>query len=111
MWFIIIFGSIPVLRPFFVRFTQDIKSVTGYSSKNRSNTGGYSDGSNNKRESWVQLNEQLPGTWASQSSAYADATYDTECALHDDSPSNKAQQILVTKDTSVVSEHYHGEPS
>ncbi|CEO60460.1 hypothetical protein PMG11_05087 [Penicillium brasilianum] len=111
MWFIIIFGSIPVLRPFFVRFTQDIKSVTGYSSKNRSNTGGYSDGSNNKRESWVQLSEQLPGTWASQSSAYADATYDTECAIDDDSPSNKARQILVTKDTSVVSEHYHGEPS
>lgn len=27
MWFILIFGSIPVLRPFFVRFSQSIKSA------------------------------------------------------------------------------------
>ncbi|KAJ5168552.1 uncharacterized protein N7482_004146 [Penicillium canariense] len=104
MWFILIFGSIPVLRPFFVRFTQDIKSATGYSSKNRSNTGGYSDGSRNKRESWVQLSEQPSGTWAAQNSAHTDAIHDAEHALRGETPTNTGHHILVTKDTSVISE-------
>jgi hypothetical protein len=108
MWFIIIFGSIPVLRPFFVRFTQDLKSATGYSSKNRSNTGGYGDGVYHKRESWVQLNEQPAGAWASQSTAFADITHDADGASRDESPPAGFPHIVVTKDTSVVSEHRHG---
>ncbi|KNG90331.1 hypothetical protein ANOM_001465 [Aspergillus nomiae NRRL 13137] len=42
MWFIIIFGSIPVLRLFFVRFTQDIKCAAGYGhSSSRTNPSDY----------------------------------------------------------------------
>ncbi|KAF7718264.1 Uncharacterized protein PECH_002079 [Penicillium ucsense] len=107
MWFIIIFGSIPVLRPFFVRFTQDIKSVTGYSSRNRSDAEAYSDGSRNKRESLVQLTEHVPGTWASHNSMSADASHDPMHSLGIEIPQEDCGYIMVTKDTMVVSEHGH----
>ncbi|KAE8367569.1 hypothetical protein BDV27DRAFT_142711 [Aspergillus caelatus] len=62
MWFIIIFGSIPVLRPFFVRFTQDIKSAAGYGhSRSRTNPSDYlTSGRNNQLRIFVN-----PWEWQS----------------------------------------------
>ncbi|KAE8353430.1 hypothetical protein BDV28DRAFT_157047 [Aspergillus coremiiformis] len=56
MWFIIIFGSIPVLRPVFVRFTQDLKLASG-----SRNAGKHSKPSNSirtsrqGRDSWIHF--------------------------------------------------------
>ena len=103
MWFIIIFGSIPVLRPFFVRFTQDIKSATGHSSKSRDNSRGYPRDDRNQRESWVQLNDEPQVNFTPHDTAITSASHDAgNTQLGAKEPTGR--HILVTKDTSVVSE-------
>ncbi|KAJ6096432.1 hypothetical protein N7486_007178 [Penicillium sp. IBT 16267x] len=107
MWFIIIFGSIPTLRLFFIRFTQDLKSATGFSSRSsgkRSNGQGYiSD--REQRQSWVELNDRPPGSWNPHATAITSATHDSEDAQRREETQPNDQRILVTKDT-VVSEEY-----
>ena len=100
MWFIIIFGSIPTLRPFFVRFTQDLKSATGYSSRDRGNTPGYIDESRSQRESWIQLGDRAPPTDRARVSRYP---IDIESGQSMGERSS-SEQDLVTKDRVLVSE-------
>ena len=84
MWFIIIFGSIPVLRACFVRFTQDIKKTAARSS-------GSSPDPSDPDVSWNELHNRSQRVWVTRGSTHA-----TE--------SCPVQQILVTTDTSVVRE-------
>lgn len=84
MWFIIIFGSIPVLRACFVRFTQDIKKTAARSSGSSFDPSG-SDGS------WNELHNRSRSVWVTRGSTHATES----CSV---------QQILVTTDTSVVRE-------
>ncbi|KAJ5787939.1 hypothetical protein N7457_002929 [Penicillium paradoxum] len=73
MWFIIIFGSIPVLRPFFVRFTQDIKGATGHASEAQGLSYGPQGEHQTRNGRYLELNEQLqfPGSasWSSHTCA------------------------------------------
>lgn len=103
MWFIIIFGSIPVLRPFFVRFTQDIKIATGSSSKSKENNHMYSRESRSQRESWIQLNDDPRADFIPHEAAVASASCNTNHTQGADSEP-AGRHILVTKDTSVVSQ-------
>ncbi|KAJ5759511.1 hypothetical protein N7520_006667 [Penicillium odoratum] len=105
MWFIIIFGSVPTLRPFFIRFTQDLKSATGFSlrsSGKRSNGRDYPVECQEQRQSWVELDHRA--SWNPHVTAITSATHDGEDAQRRDETKRNEQQILVTKDTSVVSE-------
>ncbi|PLB41380.1 uncharacterized protein BDW47DRAFT_115523 [Aspergillus candidus] len=84
MWFIIIFGSIPVLRACFVRFTQDIKKTAARSS-------GASSDPSDPDGSWVELHNRSQSVWVTRGPTHA-----TEgCPV---------RQILVTTNTSVVRE-------
>ncbi|KAE8159855.1 hypothetical protein BDV40DRAFT_302867 [Aspergillus tamarii] len=108
MWFIIIFGSIPVLRPFFVRFTQDIKSAAGYGhSRSRTNPSDYLSSDRNNRESWMQLDDRSQSTYVTHISTYAKTDSDLQHGENDDYALGQEQsgrQILVTRHTSVESE-------
>lgn len=107
MWFIIIFGSIPTLRLFFIKFTQDLKSATGFSSRSsgkQSNGQGYMS-DREPRQSWVELSDRPPGSWNPHATAITSATHDSEEAQRREEAEPNDQQILVTKDT-VVSEEY-----
>ena len=73
MWFIIIFGSIPVLRPFFIRFAQSIKTATGNPSK-RSSLPTYLSTSRTPNDVWVQL-EGKPHARAVNDSAKSKLSY------------------------------------
>ncbi|KAJ5093721.1 hypothetical protein N7456_009582 [Penicillium angulare] len=115
MWFIIIFGSIPTLRPIFVKFTQDIKSATGISSRNTtksSNSRGYLNDSRERRQSLVPLNELGPQPWNTPGLAKTsvsheiDSTGNNREAVETIEPNN--QQILVTKKTTIISEECQG---
>ncbi|KAB8231305.1 uncharacterized protein BDW43DRAFT_313119 [Aspergillus alliaceus] len=108
MWFIIIFGSIPVLRPFFVRFTQDIKSAAGYGhSRSGTTPSDYLNDSHNRRESWIQLDDQSQSTCVTRVSTYAKGALDGHGRESDDTsikPQQSGRQILVTRQTTVESE-------
>ncbi|KAE8378660.1 hypothetical protein BDV26DRAFT_292056 [Aspergillus bertholletiae] len=108
MWFIIIFGSVPVLRPFFVRFTQDVKSAAGYgTSRSRTNPSDYLSSGRNNRESWMQLGDQSQGTCVSHVSAYAKKDSGLQDGQnHEDTHGRRqpGRQIYVTRHTSVESE-------
>ncbi|KAJ5643408.1 uncharacterized protein N7484_005915 [Penicillium longicatenatum] len=110
MWFIIIFGSIPTLRLFFIKFTQDLKSATGFSSRSsgKRSTGGYMS-DREPRQSWVELNDRAPGSWNPHVTAVTSATHDSEDAQRTEENEPNDQQILVTKNT-VVSEEYQVRP-
>lgn len=56
MWFIIIFGSIPVLRSFFMRFANNVATSSGYpfESTSRSNPPSPNHSSKNN---WIPLDE------------------------------------------------------
>lgn len=106
MWVIIIFGSIPVLRPFFVRFIQDIKGATGHAS-DRSNYRGYSSETRDQRDSWVQLYDHSHEAWATHGSLQAATMTTTRASVNADQREDwetAERQIVVTKDTTVLSE-------
>lgn len=106
MWFIIIFGSIPTLRPFFVKFIQDIKiaaSLPSRNSRSRSGAGVYTKDSREHRESWIHLNQRLPDPWSThRTTASASCNMDFRQQILD--LERNEQDILVTKNTTVVSE-------
>ncbi|KOC16693.1 hypothetical protein AFLA70_289g001621 [Aspergillus flavus AF70] len=108
MWFIIIFGSIPVLRPFFVRFTQDIKSAAGYGhSRSRTNPSDYLCSGRNNRESWMQLDDRSHSTYVTPVSTYAKTDSYLQRGENGDCTFGQQQsgrQILMTRHTSVESE-------
>ncbi|KAF7586329.1 hypothetical protein BBP40_009057 [Aspergillus hancockii] len=77
MWFIIIFGSIPVLRPFFVRFTHDIKTAAGNGrSRSQTNPLDYMNGSRPQHESWIQLDERSNSTSVTHIATHAKRSHD-----------------------------------
>jgi len=108
MWFIIIFGSIPVLRPFFVRFSQSIKGTTG-SARSRDRTGRSTKTSRSREQddSWMQLYDRPaafrvcrdPSVTSRETDDHA-GTGDEQCLTNRGS----GGVIVVTKDVSVVSE-------
>ncbi|KAJ6008468.1 hypothetical protein N7540_012444 [Penicillium herquei] len=111
MWFIIIFGSIPTLRPFFVRFTQDIRSAAGFSSRSsgkRSTGRGYLDDSREQNQAWVPLNEQTPKPWSLPGNAVTCASRHSAVSKQDAGIEASGKQILVTKKTTITSEAYQG---
>ena len=57
MWFIIIFGSIPVLRPFFIRFGQTLKTSTDDSSQGNRRSA-HRDTGRSKNNTWVPLGDR-----------------------------------------------------
>ncbi|KAJ5716129.1 hypothetical protein N7493_008040 [Penicillium malachiteum] len=111
MWFIIIFGSIPTLRPFFVRFTQDIKSAAGFPSRSsgkRSTGPGYLDDSREQNQAWVPLSEQTPKPWSLPGNAVTCASRHSGVSRQDAGIEANGKQILVTKKTTITSEAYQG---
>lgn len=106
MWFIIIFGSIPVLRPFFVRFTQDIRSAIDDSSKRSDTSRRYLSESRNRRESWVQLSDRPLPNFSTNVAVFTSASHYADQAQADDDYGATGRHIIVTKDTTVTSEHY-----
>ncbi|GJN77429.1 O-methyltransferase [Purpureocillium lilacinum] len=108
MWFIIIFGSIPVLRPFFVRFSQSIKGTTGSAcSRDRTGRSTKTSRSREQDDSWMQLYDRPaafrvcrdPSVTSRETDDHA-GTGDEQCLTNRGS----GGVIVVTKDVSVVSE-------
>ena len=102
MWFIIIFGSIPVLRPLFIRFGQAIKTSTGDTSgfnrrSSRQNT------NRSKNDIWVPLGDR-GNAWATcNPSAKMDYnTRDTESEEEILPGRTRGGEILVTRDVQVT---------
>lgn len=136
MWFIIIFGSIPVLRPFFVRFSQQMRGTSGINSDKvadarfafvrRSTRESRSrrtdnDGSIQKRsrgddrdDLWLQLDDR-PCEYSVHGSAQGTMEQaDRQSQDHGDTLSaqrsaNSVDRILVTKETTVTSERIYGQ--
>ncbi|KAJ5923774.1 hypothetical protein N7454_009019 [Penicillium verhagenii] len=108
MWFIIIFGSIPTLRLFFIKFTQDLKSATDFSSRSsgkRSTGQGYLTDSQEQHQSWVELNDRTPGSWVPRGTAITSATRDSADAQRREVLADTDEQhIMVTKNTTIISE-------
>ncbi|EAW14625.1 putative O-methyltransferase [Aspergillus clavatus NRRL 1] len=64
MWFILIFGSIPGLRPFFLRFSQSIKSVASSSgSRSGTHSAGNPSEPDPPRETWTDLVDRSHHPW------------------------------------------------
>ncbi|EAW19361.1 uncharacterized protein NFIA_093240 [Aspergillus fischeri NRRL 181] len=107
MWFILIFGSIPVLRPFFVRFSQSIKTVAGYSgSRSRTHADGDRSGSRPKDETWINLDGQQHSPWIANGPRTKKGV---SVGIHGGSEENilsttYPDQIVVTKKTTVMEE-------
>lgn len=107
MWFILVFGSIPVLRPFFVRFSQSIKSVAGYSgSRSRTHTDGDRRGSRPNNETWISLDGQQRSPWIANGPRTKKGV---SVGIHGGSEENilsatYPDQIVVTKRTTVMEE-------
>lgn len=92
MWFIIICGTIPVLRPFFVRVMQSIKTG-GHSSEHSAPAGYTADRIPNN--SWMPLSERT-----AQSEYISKRGESQEDIL----PPPEPDKILVTSDVTVASE-------
>lgn len=106
MWFIIIFGSIPTLRVFFMKFLQDIKTAASFSSRNsrpRSNTALCIEDVNEQRESRIHLDNRLPNPWSTQYSTTS-ASCDARPGQHRPDLEANQRQIMVTKNTTIISE-------
>jgi hypothetical protein len=107
MWFILIFGSIPVLRPFFVRFSQSIKSVAGYStSRSRTHADGDHSGSRPNAEIWIDLSDRQHSPWMALGNRMKKSV---SVGIHGGSEENilstvYPDQIVVTKKTTVTEE-------
>jgi hypothetical protein len=107
MWFILIFGSIPVLRPFFVRFSQSIKTVAGYSSsRSRTHADGDRSGSRPNDETWINLDGQQHNPWIANGPRTKKGV---SVGIHGGSEENilsttYPDQIVVTKKTTVMEE-------
>ena len=72
MWFIIIFGSIPVLRPVFICFAQNIKTATLHP---RERTCGTTN--RNPNDTWVELNGKTQAG-VTHESAHSKVSYDSQ---------------------------------
>ncbi|KAF7177781.1 hypothetical protein CNMCM7691_006215 [Aspergillus felis] len=107
MWFILIFGSIPVLRPFFVRFSQSIKTVAGYSnSRSRTHADGDRSGSRPNDEIWINLDGQQHSPWMANGPRMKKGV---SVGIHGGSQEDilstaYPDQIVVTKKTTVMEE-------
>ncbi|GFG19125.1 hypothetical protein IFM61606_07874 [Aspergillus udagawae] len=107
MWFILIFGSIPVLRPFFVRFSQSIKTVAGYSSsRSRTHTDGDRSGSHPNDEIWINLDGQQHSPWMANGPRMKKGV---SVGIHGGSQEDilstaYPNQIVVTRKTTVMEE-------
>jgi hypothetical protein len=98
MWFIIVFGSIPVLRPLFRRFTQDLKTVTG-KSRDLTNPSTHLSTRRNANDSWMQLDDRRSHAWVAHEYRSQRGESEEEILT---GPSQ--DQIIVTKDM-IVTEH------
>lgn len=76
MWFIIIFGSIPVLRPIFIRFAQSIRTAAEQS-RQRSNHPPYLTTSADSKSTWVQLDGKTQAS-ATHNSARSPASHSSQ---------------------------------
>ncbi|KAG6993885.1 hypothetical protein G7Y79_00050g086220 [Physcia stellaris] len=96
MWFIIIFGSIPVLRPFFIRFGQTIRTTPSGHRSSRQNT------NRSKNDIWVPL-EDRGNAWATcDTSKLAYSSRDAESEEEILPRSSGVGQIMVTRDVQVT---------
>ncbi|KAH8431080.1 uncharacterized protein LDX57_008742 [Aspergillus melleus] len=101
MWFILIFGSIPVLRPFFVRFSQSIKSAAYGSSRNRSLQP--HSGSNN--DAWMYLRDRPHRSWVSRGKEDSKGTNGFNSNSQEEILGFELRdQIVVTRNTTVIEE-------
>lgn len=105
MWFIIIFGSIPVLRAFFVRFARTVTTSPDYQFERTSRTVPL-DGSHTGKNNWISLNE-ASNAWTTCEPS-TETTYNPgdaeseENILPEDLRNGK---ITVTKTTQVQKEN------
>ncbi|PLB49693.1 hypothetical protein P170DRAFT_510197 [Aspergillus steynii IBT 23096] len=104
MWFILIFGSIPVLRPFFVRFSQSIKSAA-YSSRNRSDLQP-DPGSHN--DAWMYLHDRPQLSWASQGSGRGDKETNVFKSNSEEEilGSQSADEIVITRKMTMMEDRH-----
>lgn len=111
MWFIMIFGSIPTLRVFFMRFSHDIKSAISH----RKDSEHQQDGSGLGPGPWVQLNDLTPrsaDTGTSQGTAVltgvssdTEGGFDTICGHKPSDESLGDRRVLITTGTAVSEKH------
>ncbi|UNI14258.1 hypothetical protein JDV02_000905 [Purpureocillium takamizusanense] len=109
MWFIIIFGSIPVLRPFFVRFSQSIKATAGSSRSGQRGTGRSAKSSRSREQddAWMQLYDRPAAFRADREPSLTSQEPDDHAGTEDEhylTDRGSGHVIIVTKDVSVVSE-------
>ncbi|KAJ6446468.1 S-adenosyl-L-methionine-dependent methyltransferase [Purpureocillium lavendulum] len=107
MWFIIIFGSIPVLRPFFVRFSQSIKATTGSArSKERTSRSTKTSRSREQGDEWMQLYDRAGPQGSGRDPSLTSQDTDDHGRRGEDEQrlTNRASSgaIVVTKDVSVT---------
>lgn len=100
MWFIIIFGSIPVLRLFFIRFRQNIKTSAKYQFDNTPSAHLNPSGSNN--DNWVPLDDRAKA-WATYdpSTKRVYSTHRPESEEEILPERSQGGQIVVTHETQV----------
>ena len=103
MWFIIIFGSIPVLRPFFIRFGQTIKTSTNQSSdlnrrSEQQNTG------RSKNDTWIPLGDRA-NAWTTCDPMASKAKNSVDAGSEEDILTGRSRSghIMVTRDVQVTS--------
>ena len=99
MWFIIIFGSIPVLRPFFIRFGQTIRTSTGDSSEGNRRSVHRSTG-RSKNDTWVPLSDRGTNRVTCDSSAVYNP-HDAESEENILPGRSRGGLIMVTRDIEV----------
>lgn len=103
MWFIIIFGSIPVLRTFFMRFFQNVSTSSDYPLEYPTRT---APGRNvSSKSNWLPL-EASPRTWATCEPSTQMTSNSRTAESEDESPAKVlgSGQIMVTHTAHVQKE-------
>lgn len=104
MWFIIIFGSIPPLRLFFVRFRQNMKPPSSYASNNIARSA-HVDPSRGNDDAWVPLGDRAKA-WATYDPS-TKRVYNSRKAESEEEilpERSHGDQIVVTHETQIKRE-------
>jgi hypothetical protein len=104
MWFIIIFGSIPVLRLFFIRFGQNIKTPAS-NPFDHTPRSAHLNPSRSKNDTWVPLSDRAKA-WATYDPS-TKRVYNSRGAESEEEilpERSRGAQIVVTHETQVKRE-------
>lgn len=104
MWFIIIFGSIPVLRLLFIRFTQSTKTSASYPFDQGQRSGPHMHLSRSTNDTWVQLGDRAETHATYDPSSKRAYTAESEEDILPDRTGDG--HIMVTRETQVKREDH-----